>query len=388
MMTKTLDLAALREQAWKGFTETAAPAKTVETWRRLSFSEWALGSLSSKAPAPLSPIKPEDRARVEKVGGKLLPLEEAVSQYPELVGPFLEKEYAGADFKKLETANRALWRGGVFLHVPRGVRLEDPVDVGFEHSGAFSFPRLLVVLEDGAEAAVVERHLGGAEDGRSSAFSHVRLGRDARLRFFYAQELPKKAVHFWHQRIELGQSAELSHSSIMLGGRRHKSELDVRLEGRGARSNMRGVVLGGEDQFFDPHTHQRHLFSDTASDMLFRTALKANARAIYTGLVRIEKDALDCEAFQSNHNLVLSDEARADSTPILEILPDRVACKHGATAGPLDANEIFYLQTRGIPEEEAKRMLIMGFFEPVLSAVPIPSLRSELAERVADEVGA
>ncbi len=207
------------------------------------------------------------------------------------------------------------------------------------------------------------------------------------MKYFYAQELARNFACFWRQRAELAADADLQHYSILLGAKRHKSDLEVCLNGRGARSDIRGVLLGQEDQFFDPHTQQLHRAPHTYSDLLFRSVLKDRARSIYTGLIRIEKDAVECDAYQSNRNLLLSDEARADSTPVLEIFPDAVRCKHGATAGPLDPEEIFYLAARGIPESLATEMLILGFFEPILAHIPLPGMAERLTEKVRLSLG-
>jgi len=310
-------------------------------------------------------------AKIASTGSELLTLEEAASRHPDLVAQGLAP-CSGPDYRRLETANLASWRGGAFLRVARGVRLEEPVVLTFRHTGSgHIFPRCLVLLDEGAEAAVVEEHVSdGSKVQVSAAFSRVVAAQDSRLQFFYTQELPRDAVHFWHQRAELKRGASLLHTGILLGGAKHKSALDVELQEPGARSEIRAVMLGSGRQHFDAYTSQHHCAPRTTSDLLYRTALREGARSVYTGLIRIEKSAVESEAYQSNHNLLLSETARADTTPILEILTNAVRCKHGATAGPLDPGQLFYLASRGFEPKEAARSLIMGFFEPVLSELP------------------
>ncbi len=380
-----------RERAWETFGRVEAPAKTVETWRRLPFSHWGIDRLRESDAVDLPGIDDSVRAAVAKAGAELLPLEEAAEKYGDSVRPFLEAPSASEDFRKFEAANLALWRQGVFLRVPRGVRLEEPVHITFRHDPArpFAFPRVLVAVEAGAEATIVEEHVSlqgkPTKAPASAAFSHMTVGDGARVRYFSSQDLPLDSIHFSHQRIELARDAKLEHYSVMLGARRHKSELQVVLGGEGAESEIRGVLLARGDQFFDPHTQQLHKAPRTRSNLLFRAAVRDKSRSIYTGLIRIEKDAPDCEAYQTNRNLIISDDARADSTPVLEIFPDAVRCRHGATAGPVSPEELFYLASRGISEEEALRMLILGFFDPILSSFPIPSLRAQLTEKVERE---
>ncbi len=361
------------EQAWEAFKATPLPAPTIETWRRFPREAFAFEKLSSGDAFTLTGL-----GRPVPKGAEVRPLEDG--------GPRPEFA-AGPDFRRLEAANLALWRGGAYVRVPKGVKLAEPIHLEFVHDAARpSFPRVLVVIEEGAEAVVVEEHRG-VSDGKpvSAAFSEVRIGDGAKARVVLVQDLPRGSAHYWRQDVRLGRDAVIEHSSVILGGARHKSDLNVYLDGVNARSVLRGVVLGRGDQVFDARTSQFHRAGRTTSDLAMRAALRGKARSLYTGLLRIERDALDCEAHQTNRNLLLSDAARADSTPILEILPDRVACKHAAASGPLDRAELFYLATRGFEPAEAERALVMAFFEPVLAAVPVEALRQRLTELVEKE---
>lgn len=380
-----------REKNWETFDKTEAPHKAVETWRRLPYSHWEIERLKKTDTAGVPGIEGNLAAKVEAAGGELLTLEEAAEKYSDIVRPFLEAPSASPDFLKFEAANLALWREGVFLRVPKGVKIEDPIHFTFRHDPAnpFAFPRVLVSVEEGAEVTVVEEHVSkegkSAKAPISAAFSHLQIADNAKARYFTSQDLTLDSIHFSHQRVDLGKNSRLEHYSVMLGARRHKSELKVVLGGEGAESEIKGVLLARKDQFFDPHTHQLHEASRTKSNLLFRAAVRDRARSIYTGLIRIEREAVYCEATQTNRNLVISDDARADSTPVLEIMPDEVKCRHGAACGPLSEDELFYLMSRGISKKEAVRMLILGFFDPILSSFPIPSLREQLTEKVERE---
>jgi len=407
-------LAEARRQAWEAFTRAELPAKTSETWRRVSYAAWRLGLLTEAGlPALLGPLagptvpqgldgcdgalrqegnRPPILALDPELalkGVKLLPLEEAAHRHPELVEPHLKGMLASPDFLGLEAANLSQFRGGAFLSVPKGVRVEKPIEISFLHDAAtpFCFPRVLVSAGEGSEVTVVEDHRSAGASGAagkisSIAFSLLALGANARVRYFYGQGLSLDTVHFWHQRADMAEGARLEHYSVLLGGAVHKSELQVRLLGPGARSELYGMLLGTRNQLFDPHTAQWHLAARTESDLLFRSALKDRARSIYTGLIRVEKEAAGSQAFQQNDNLLLSSGARADSTPVLEILTHSVRCKHGATAGPVNPEELFYLCSRGLDPEEARRMLVLAFFAPILGR-----LRPErLSERLLDQV--
>lgn len=396
------ELDQYRKDAWAAFQGAAAPLKTSEAWRRVDFAKWRLGELTEAQLEPSAGAAPTGSRggaagclRLDTGSGKafleldpaakaqgvvLSTLEDALRTHPELVRSSLMR-CAGPDYAKLEAANGAGFKGGAFLHVPKGVRVERPFDVSILHTCGYSFPRLAVSLGEGAEATVVEDH-AGATPGVSAAFGRLRLARGAKLSYFYNQGLDPQSTHFWSQRVDLAADAKLKHYSILLGGALHKSDLHVELLGSGARSELYGVVFGGRSQVFDARTWQMHRASRSESDLLFKVALQDRARSVYTGMIRVDKEALDCDAFQQNNNLLLSDAARADTTPVLEILTDRVRCKHGATMGPVSAEELFYLGARGYEPKEAAKTLVLGFFEPILRQVPLERLMDELPGRV------
>lgn len=406
MTDATLDmlpeLDQYRKDAWAAFQGAAAPLKTSEAWRRVDFARWRLGELAEPLQRPADGAGPSGsrgsaagclrldagsgRAFVDldpavrSLGVVLSTLEDALRTHPALARPALMR-CAGPDYAKLEAANGAGFKGGAFLYVPKGVRVERPFDLSIAHGSGYAFPRLAVVVDEGAEAAIVEDHVGSAA-GVSAAFGRLRLARGAKLSYFYNQGLDPRSTHFWSQRVDLAADAQLKHYSILLGGALHKSDLHVELLGSGARSELYGVVLGGKSQVFDVRTWQMHRASKSESDLLFKAALQDRARSVYTGMIRVDKEALDCDAFQRNNNLLLSDSARADTTPVLEILTDRVRCKHGATMGPVSAEELFYLGCRGFEPREAAKTLVLGFFEPILRQVPLERLENELPGRV------
>lgn len=422
-------LEGARREAWAAFEKTEAPAKTVETWRRVDFNAWRLnlltpagaavavrpaGIVSKSSGAALEPailgeaagilMQGDDAASLTAVldpelahrGVLLMGLEDAAGRHPELVEPHLKSLSTAPAFRKFEAANLARFQGGVFLYVPSGVRVEKPFEFSFLHSpeNAFSFPRVLVIAESQAQVSIIESHRAFGEEvapagskSSSIAFSRVVAKEGAQVSYAYEQTLPPGTSHFWHQQADLARDVVLRHYSVLLGSAVHKSELDIRLNGVGAHSELYGIIFGTKNQTFDPHTAQWHSAPRSTSDLLFRSALRDRARAIYTGLIRIEAEAKGCEAFQQNDNRLLSNEARADTTPVLEILTDEVRCKHGATIGPVNPDELFYLCSRGLDPLEASRILILGFFDPILSRLP-ERLRERLTEEVTRRLAA
>ena len=381
----------LREKLLGQFRTASNPAPTQEAWRRTDFKSWNLGLPMGELdnhPPPFSRLD----AKPASQGVLLTSLEHAAREHAELVRPHLEEFWAGEDYRKLELANGAFWRGGCFLYVPRGVRVLLPIRlIEQELNSGFRFSRHLILAAPESELILMEDQQGRISETANSsfvsaAFSKLVIGEGAKVHFFYTQSLGPSSTHFWHQKCLLAKDSQLFHTSIALGSKLHKLNLEVELGGAGARSELLGILLGQENQYFDFHTHQLHRGSHTHSNLLFKSVLMDRARSIYTGLIRVEKEATQSNAYQANHNLTLSSQARADSTPILEILTNAVHCKHGATTGTLNPEELFYLETRGLPEEEAKRLLVLGFFEPILKQLPLESLRESLSAMVEERI--
>ena len=214
------------------------------------------------------------------------------------------------------------------------------------------------------------------------------LDDGAHLTYAHVQDAPRESVVFSHQRAHIGRDAKLVTLNFAMGGRLARADVEVELRGQGAESDMLGLVFGEGDQQFDFHTLQGHHAPDTRSDLLFKSALDDRSHSTYTGVISIGKDAPRSEAYQANRNLLLSNGARADTEPKLEILIDDVArCTHGATVGPVDDEQLFYLRSRGLDPDTATRMIVEGFFQEVFQKVGDDRVTSGLAQMIAPHVG-
>ena len=290
-----------------------------------------------------------------------------------------------ADHGVFEALNSAAWNAGLAILVPDGVSLAGPLHVIVPASGRTGLPRLFVQVGEGARIDLVEEHLGGQPDARVFGVTEIHVARGARLRHVLLQAWSEEVRGHLTHRTLLERDAESLTVVSSLGGRLYKADLGVVLAGEGARSEIVGMALGERRQHLDLHTEHHHLAGRTRSDMDIRAALAGRARATYTGLIRIEQDAPACEAFQKNRNLLLSPRARAETIPELEILNADVTCTHGATASPVEAEPMFYLQSRGIAPDEAAQLVVRGFFEPILAHIPEP-LRGGVSSSVEGRV--
>ena len=279
--------------------------------------------------------------------------------------------------------NDALWNCGVRVALPAGARLDGPVIVQVPALSAAVLPRLVIDAAEGSELVVVEEHHGGRDGVRVVGRTELQAGPDARLTHVLVQRWEAGvhghlSAHGWADR-----DAELRTVFVSLGGDRAKVELVTDLRGPGARSEMRGVALGADSQRFDHHTRHRHVSGRTSSDIDFKAVADGAARSSYTGLIRIEEEARESAAFQENRNLLLSEQGRADSIPELEILNEEVSCSHGATVAPIDPEQLFYLQSRGLAPAAALRLVVRGFLGGTLDRLP-----AGVRDRVEDLVAA
>jgi Fe-S cluster assembly protein SufD len=325
--------------------------------------------------------------QLAKAGVVLMDLHKAAREYQRLVEAQMGRAVRD-EHGKFEALNTAVWQAGLFLHVPRRVVIDKPIHliIAGDANTPFLAPRILVGLEEGAQATVVTEFVSPkAEEFAVNTVVEAEVGQAANLRLVGVQRWGDRVTSHYTQRAVLGRDAQLLMVWAGLGAELSKADLGTFLEGRGSSVKLLGMSFGQRGQHFDQHTVHDHRASDTYSDLDFKIVLKDKARSAYTGLIRIEPHATNCEAYQENRNLLLSDGTRADTIPELEILNDEVRCTHGATIGPLDEAELFYLAARGIPREEAIRMVVAGFVEPTLKAVPA-DLQERLRSYVLDRV--
>jgi Fe-S cluster assembly protein SufD len=292
----------------------------------------------------------------------------------------------------------AFLAGGAVVKVPAGVVVEKPIVVlhWSEGDGLASFPHTLVVAGEGAEVTVFDRfgstdhhHPGGEEDRPGhlvDAVVELVLGDGAHVRYVSVQE---HGPHTWQvalQRAHVGRDASLRSSAVALGGYYARLRSESRLDGEGAESDLTAVYFGDGRQMLDFRTLQDHLAPHTRSDLLFKGAVEDEAQSVYSGLIRIRRGAQRANAFQTNRNLVLTEGAEAMSVPNLEIEADDVHCSHASTVGPIDDDQLYYLATRGVPPDEAERLIVLGFFDDVFERLPLPSLVGPLRRSVIEKI--
>jgi len=290
-------------------------------------------------------------------------------------------ELVGAD-EKFAAHNAAMWEHGLLVVVPKGVVLEQPLYVRIAngvHDGSL-FWRLLVVAEEGANVTLIEEYVSASPglSAYSNAVAELFVEQAAKLEYVSIQNLSAETWHFATHHARVGRDAELDWVAGGFGSKKGKIRIQNDLAGPGATSRVTGAYFADGAQHLDYDTFQEHIAPSTTSDFAFKGALRDKARTVWRGMIRVEPDAQKTNAYQENRNLMLSEQAHADSIPGLEILANDVRCTHGATLGQVDREQLFYLMARGLSRAEAERLIVRGFFQDILDRIELEPVREAL----------
>jgi len=382
------------EAAYEVFADMEEPTGAEEDWRYVDYDHSFDDLLpvaqpgAALEPGPFVASLPQRSGHVLIVDGHVIELESDIAdvrRFTELDQDPGFADLVPVDHNKLAAAHAAFSTDGVHVDVRPGVVMENPLVVEIQASteGTASFPHLHVQVGENAEASVLVAYRS-ADGARLLVVPRIDLevGDSARLRFLSVQALDQAATSVIHQRAVLGRDATSRIGEVGLGARLGRLDLGVSLVGDGSSSEVVGLYFGEGDQTLDYRMVIDHQGRNTTSDVFLKGAVEDNAQSVFTGLLRIEKEAARTSTFETNRNLVLSENAKAHSVPNLEILCNDVICGHASSVGPLESDHLYYLMSRGLARERAERLLIRGFFQQVIDRLPIEGLE----EPVSDEV--
>jgi len=407
----------LRAEAFEAFRRTAVPSQATEEWRYTDLSELdldfvpytpggraenldgvpgaiqeAIGAVGARAglqiqhnsDVMLSHLEPGAAA----AGVVLADLDAAAATHPDVV----ERSLHGLvplDRTVFTALHAAFRTGGTFVYVPRDVRVELPLQTltFVDAAGAAVFPHTLIVAEAGSELTFIERYASPSLPRvLSSSVTEIYVGAGAQVRYAAIQDWGDGMTHLAVQRARVGRDAELRTLSIGFGADLARTETEVVLAEPGGFSEQLGVFFADKTQHFDHRSIQDHVAPNCTSDLLYKGALRDHSRAVYSGWVHVRPDAQKTDAMQTSRNIVLSEHAKADAIPNLEIEANDVRCGHAASVGPVDEETIFYLQSRGIERADAERLIVSGFFQEVLDRVRIAEVREGAEAAIAAEL--
>ncbi|HVM16571.1 MAG TPA: Fe-S cluster assembly protein SufD [Gaiellaceae bacterium] len=384
-----------RPQLLERYRALPLPSTSDEHWRFTDLKGFdpdafvADGAAASAAPASMLEIDVAALAHVGEAsldierapeGITFAPLPEAHERLHSLVG--WEEKFAAH--------NAALWRNGLLVHVPRGVVVERPLYVRIANSveGGSLFWRLLVVVEEGASVSLIEEYASASPElrGYTNAVSELSVEPDAKLEYVSIQNLSRETWHFASHHARVERDARLDWVAGGFGSRKGKTWIQNDLAGRGAESRVTGAYFADGEQHIDYDTFQEHMAPSTTSDFAFKGALRDTATAVWRGMIRVENEAQQTNAYQENRSLMLSPDAHAVPIPGLEILANDVRCTHGATVGRVDRDELFYAMARGLSRGEAERLIIRGFFQDILDRIELEPVREAVASALESRI--
>lgn len=400
-----------RQRAWEQFEAAKWPDRGQEDWMRSDLRSFKLDrySLPGTASTPSSvtqwliegvelaaSLETFDGSttrchidpRVSQQGVLFGDLSQLAAQLEPIIRPAL---YSVVDSQQDRFAllSAAAWSGGQVLVVPRGVSIAQPIYIGHGLSdGGSDLSRTLIILEEGAEATVlhecgsVSNNAGGLHCGSLE----VIVKSNANLRYVNLQDWGRNTWHFAHHRATIDRNASMQWTIAAMGSRFAQVSQQVALVGKGASSQVNGVMFTQDAQQMTYNTIQHHVAPACRSDFLYKSALQDQSRTVWRGMIKVDTAAQKTDGYQRNDNLLLSDKARADSIPGLEILADDVRCTHGSTSGKVDEELIFYARSRGFTRKEAVRMIVTGFFQQIFDRIAIESVREALGQSIARQV--
>jgi Fe-S cluster assembly protein SufD len=388
-----------KRAAFETFASLPLPKRTDESWR---FSNLAGLTLDGFALLPaeqvdIAPFPIDNAASLTFVNNtvfrgatskKSLPsgvvvttIADAVIQHGELLKQHFMAQPQKLGSTKFAALHTAFVRDGAFIYVPRGVEVSAPILVTHIAAGAGSavFPHTLVIAEENAKVCVIDVFVSADASAHFACGANdLYAGHGAQLNYIGAQAWSRETRSFQFNSTVVRRDARVQSLNLHLGGRQARHESLSQLQAPGAFSEMLALTVADKSQEFDQRTLQIHQAPNTKSDLLYKNALRDQAKTIFSGLIIVDSDAQKTDAYQSNRNLMLSEEAEANSLPGLEIQANDVRCTHGATSSRIDPEQEFYLQSRGIHREAADELLTFGFFEEVLNRLESEPLHAAL----------
>jgi Fe-S cluster assembly protein SufD len=405
-----------RKKAWQAYNDLPFPSRFDAAWRRTDLAKLPLESFKEGEETAISDTKiPQEllipvadnehggqividngnviarlESNLQEQGVIFTDLRTAWQKNPEL----LEKiagQLIRPEEDKFAALSFAMAKNGVFLYVPKNVKVENPLHSLWWISGEniASLMNVFILLDEGAEVTYVHETASAAgetSDGMHAGVMEIHVGEGASLRFVELQSLGENMWNFTHERVNVERDGKIDWVFGALGSKVTKNFTDLNLTGEGSSGKVSGFYFTHGKQHLDHQTRQNHLARNTMSDLLFKGALVGDSRSVWQGMIYVAENALKADGYQANRNLLLGDRSHADSIPGLEILTDDVRCTHGATVGKIDAEQLFYLESRGLTREDAERVIVEGFFDPIMQRIPFEGVKNRFQRAILEKM--
>jgi Fe-S cluster assembly protein SufD len=400
----------LQAKAWEEFEAAPLPTRGNELWRFSSVKNLGLDGYVAPPDFSGDPTDLTGPREFPKAAGRIVfaneslvtsemldpgletagviftTLAEALEKHADRLREYFMSQSARLGSAKFAALHKSLVQAGIFLWVPRGVEIQDPFEVFHLVQGDWTavFPHTLIIAEDNSRVTFLEHFISAdpQDHGLACGVNDLVLKPGSKLNYVSIQEWSKNFVSIQVNSTVAGKDSAALNLALNFGGKYSRLESISRMIDSGARSDMLAVSVAHDEQEFDQRTLQDHQKPDTTSDLLYKNALHDQSRTIFSGLIKVEPGAHRTDAYQKVRNLLLSDDAEANSMPGLEILADDVRCTHGATSGQVEPEELFYLKSRGIDDLAAKRLIARGFLNEVIDRLPEEQLSEYLHQQI------
>lgn len=396
-----------RQAAFDVFESLPWPTARDEEWRRTNPALIPFGSFNLLP--TLSPVPAGEESELDHLfdvvvtvsekgysiidrkgllkGGRLVvkALEDAAGEHADAVRDHVHGPALFEQNRKFSEMNGAFWNFGLFIRIPAKAEIAGGILVRYHMAQAHALlvPKLVVVAEEGSRANVVEVFESSDQcPVLCVGARELYVDQAARLQLFSLQEWGRTSYHIGEDWGQVGRDAQIDWVSLSLGSKLSKSIMGCNVNAPNANAYLTGLFFADRDQHIDQRTLQQHAAPHTYSNLLYKGAVKDEGHSVYQGIIVAKPGAIKVDAYQMNNNLVLNDGARADSLPGLMIDADDLKCSHGSTMGNLDADQLFYLRTRGFTEADARRTLVLAFFEEVIAKIPYEFLQERIREDV------
>jgi len=414
-------LSAIREEGQRYFNEKGLPAKKNEEWKYTDISPLTKHDFLPPQSNPI--LKDDQRKSILKfletpmlalspfrlvfIDGFYSPVLSQVERLPLHVAfdslahtlatqnPLIKKHLATyADYHQnpFVALSNAYIEDGAFIHIPRNTSLQHPLHIIYitqNRQSVAYHPRNLIIAEPGTQASVIEQYVTLEEDHPvyfNNPVSEIVVSQNAQLQHFKIQQESQHAFHIAYMQAEQARDSQFTSHSLSLGGKLTRNNIHSYLFGTNAECNFNGLYIAGQQQHVDNHTLIYHHSPHCQSNQLYHGILDQKARGVFNGKVYVEPEAQQTDSQQTSRALMLSDHARVDAKPQLEIFADDVKCTHGATVGRLDENALYYLRSRGITKQEARKMLTLAFGQQVIDHITHKPLRQAMNAHIAKQI--
>jgi len=404
-----------RRVAWQHYLDTPPPTRKNENWR---FAETKYLRLIENL-CPSQPVSPHTRptliAKSQQTGGAenalriviandtiihfsreaenlpgltILPWEKALTTHRSIIEKHFQNPPLHLGSERYTHLHAAMCTNGLLIHIAKNTELERDIEIHHWVAGQYTgtFSQLLIIGEPNTRATIIEHfHSADEHPAYLSNYTDLHAGPGSDLKLIRIQNLNRKSLCMKFLSGVAERDAHLLTCAVHLGSQFTRAENRTRLTAPGGSSDMLSIALTDGNQIIDQRTLQEHNAPNCRSDLLYKNALNHISKTIFSGLIRVAPGASGTDAYQTNRNLLLTERAEADSLPGLEILNDDVKCSHGATTGQVDPEQLFYLQTRGIPPRQAYRLLVLGFLEDVIARIQDEPLQKRLEALIEDK---